>query len=135
MNKFPIFELNTVRLIMAEQTEGVSTYPLPPMKYYKLFTDENVSMGHVPPPPRPPIGEYFVFGCPYHVHDPLIRQLEEQNIPRLYKTGDESCRVEEMKKLNNSILLTFLDLLNILSDSPTSPDRLSRVEHLKVFTN
>ena len=117
---------------MAEQAEGVSTYPLPPMKYYKIYTDDNVSTGHVPAPPRLPTGEYFVFGCPYHIHDPLIRQLEEQNIPRLYKTGDEASRIEEMKKLNTSILITFLDLLHILSNSPTSPDRLARVEHLKV---
>lgn len=117
---------------MAEQPEGVSTYPLPPMKYYKMFSDENLSRGHVPEPPRPPTGEYFVYGNRFHVDDPLIRQLEEQGITRLYKVGDETCRLEEMKKINKSLLLTFLDLLHILSTDPTSPERLARIEHLKV---
>ena len=117
---------------MAEQSEGVSTYPLPPMKYYKIFSDENFARGHVPQPPRPPTGEYFVFGCPYRVDDPLIRNLEEQGIKRLYKVGDETCRLEEMKKINKSLLLTFLDLIHILSTNPTSPERIARIEHLKV---
>ncbi|KAI6652571.1 Mediator of RNA polymerase II transcription subunit 7-like [Oopsacas minuta] len=118
---------------MAEKSEGVSTYPLPPMKYYKIFTDENIARGHVPEAPPLPTGEYLVFGLPYHVNDPLIRPLEDQNITRLYKIGDETTRVEEMKKLNKSILLTFLDLLHILSNNPTSPDRIARIEHLQLL--
>lgn len=31
--------------------QGVSAYPLPPMQYVNLYTDENVKKGRTPQPP------------------------------------------------------------------------------------
>ena len=118
---------------MVDQPEGVSTYPLPPKKYYTVFTDENKSNGRIPKPPKPPEGEYSVFGVFSRIDDPMILPLESQNIKKLYGSDDETSRVEEMKKITKSILITYLDLLHILSNNITSPDRLSRIEHIKVI--
>ena len=37
---------------MAEN-QGVSAFPLPPSKYFNMYTDENVKRGRVPLPPPP----------------------------------------------------------------------------------
>lgn len=37
---------------MSEQ-QGVSSFPLPPMQYISLYTDDHIKRGRVPQPPPP----------------------------------------------------------------------------------
>ena len=57
-----------------------SSLPLPSMKTYGLYTDENVRRGVAPPPPAvPPSGEtYSMFGSAFCMDDPIIQPLEAQ---------------------------------------------------------
>lgn len=32
-------------------SQGVSAFPLPPMQYVNLYTDDNIKKGRTPPPP------------------------------------------------------------------------------------
>lgn len=50
-------------------------------------------------------------------NDVLIRPLETQGIERLYANKDYK---RELKKLNHSILMNYLDLLEILVKAPTA---------------
>lgn len=77
----------------------------------------------------------------------MIRSLEEQNVQRLYPQQYGKCKSAlgswfyltiiilviiivvflldkkaELKKLNRSILICFLELLDILIDNPSSPE-------------
>ncbi len=54
-----------------------------------------------------------MFGVIFHADDAIIRPLESQpGLRRLYPQNYDPKR--ELKKLNHSILLNFLDLLDIL---------------------
>merc|ERR1712063_43692 len=85
---------------MAE-TSQVSSFPLPPMQYVSLFSEENMKRGRTPRPPPPITDAYSMFGSPYHTDDAVIRPLESQNIRRLYPNNYDHRR--ELKKLNHSI--------------------------------
>jgi hypothetical protein len=74
------------------------------------------------------------FGKLIDPNDSLIRSLETQGIQRLYSTGTASSSDEcsakpmintnnhkkELKKLNHSILIAYLDLLDILVKAPNT---------------
>jgi len=62
---------------MAE-TSQVSSFPLPPMQYVTLFSEENLKRGRTPRPPPPITDAYSMFGSPYHTDDAVIRPLESQ---------------------------------------------------------
>ena len=53
-----------------------------------------------------------MFGVGFHADDAIIRPLESQGIRRLYPMAHDPKR--EMKKINHSILVNFLDLLDSL---------------------
>ena len=53
-----------------------------------------------------------MFGVIFHADDAIIRPLESQGLRRLYPQSYDPKR--ELKKLNHSILVNFLDLLDIL---------------------
>lgn len=123
-----------------------STYPSAPMEYVNLFTNENVRQGKVPPPPPIIKDSYISFGKSIDPNDVLIRSLDSQGIQCLYNTAnDESDETStaittttatsattntkkintnnhkrELKKLNHSILIAYLDLLEILVKAPNT---------------
>ncbi|CAM9456511.1 mediator of RNA polymerase II transcription subunit 7 [Lampetra fluviatilis] len=115
---------------MAE-SQQVSSLPLPPMHYAKEYTDEAVRRGVAPRPPPPLRDHYLMFGNPFHCDDVIIRPLESQGIARLYPPDVDHKR--ELKKLNVSILVNFLDLLDVLVRGPSSVRRDEKLEDLKLL--
>ena len=99
-----------------------SAYPLPPMRYISLYTDENISLGRVPEPPKPITeGTYSMFGHQIVIDDAIIRPLESQGFRRLYPREYDHKR--ELKKINASILVNFLDLLDVVVRCPDTNKR------------
>ncbi|XP_051944993.1 mediator of RNA polymerase II transcription subunit 7-like isoform X2 [Xyrauchen texanus] len=113
------------------EPQQVSALPPPPMQYIKEYTDENVRKGLVPKPPPPIRDSYMMFGNHFQCDDLIIRPLESQGIERLHPMQFDHKR--ELKKLNMSILVNFLDLLDILIKSPGSIKREEKLEDLKLI--
>ncbi|XP_019739706.1 mediator of RNA polymerase II transcription subunit 7 [Hippocampus comes] len=113
------------------EPQQVSALPPPPMQYIKEYTDENVSKGFAPKPPPPIRDSYMMFGNQFQCDDLIIRPLESQGIERLHPVQFDHKR--ELKKLNMSILVNFLDLLDILIKSPDSIKREEKLEDLKLL--
>jgi len=107
--------------------------PLPPMQFVDLYTDAAVASGAAPPPPPPILAEpYSMFGAPFSADDAIIQSLEAQGIKRLYSSKDVD-RKKELHKLNQSILTSFLDLLDILIRAPDSAKREEKLEDLNLL--
>ncbi|KAL7863314.1 hypothetical protein SRHO_G00122980 [Serrasalmus rhombeus] len=113
------------------EPQQVSALPLPPMQYIKEYTDENLRKGLAPKPPPPIRDTYLMFGNQFQCDDLIIRPLESQGIERLHPMQFDHKR--ELKKLNMSILVNFLDLLDILIKSPGSIKREEKLEDLKLL--
>eukprot|EP00731_Ephydatia_muelleri_P029355 Em0020g999a len=113
------------------EEQSVSSFPNPPALFYKRYTDENVQSGLAPQPPPPVKGSYHAFGNPFDSQDSIIRSLEEQGLQRLYPQKYD--RKTELKKLNRSILICFLELLDILIENPASPDRNQKIQDISVL--
>ncbi len=118
-----------------------SAFPLPPMGYIELFSDDNIRQNSKILQPPPPIvvkisfyinyliwfclyfkGPYELFGV--HVNgvdhsEPIIRPLAAQQIQRVYVRPDDY--KGELKKLCFAILTNYLDLLQIVSRSTLTP--------------
>ncbi|XP_011297886.1 mediator of RNA polymerase II transcription subunit 7 [Fopius arisanus] len=109
----------------------VSSLPLPPIQYINLYTDENVRRGRAPRPPPPIHDSYSMFGNVFNADDTIIRPLEAQGIKRLYPQHFD--RRRELKKLNHSLLVNFLDLIDLLVQCPDSPRRAEKVEDLSLL--
>ena len=61
-----------------ENITQVSSMPIPPMHYVKMYTDEAVKRGTAPKPP-PAIQEtYSMFGVTINNDDAIIQSLESQ---------------------------------------------------------
>lgn len=103
----------------------VSSLPLPPVQYINLYTDENVRRGRAPRPPPAIHDTYSMFGNVFNADDTIIRPLEAQGIKRLYPQHFD--RRRELKKLNHSLLVNFLDLIDLLVQCPDSPRRAEKV--------
>nr|XP_029716224.1 LOW QUALITY PROTEIN: mediator of RNA polymerase II transcription subunit 7 [Aedes albopictus] len=112
-------------------TIQVSSFPLPPAQYYKLFTDENIRNNRAPKPPAPIQGTYQMFGQQFSTEDNIIRPLEAQGFKRLYPQHFD--RKKELKKLNHSLLVNFLDLIDLLVHNPDSPQRAEKIEDLNLL--
>lgn len=114
------------------EASQVSSLPLPPLQYINLYSDENIRRGRGPRPP-PPIHEstYKMFGNPFNADDTIIRPLESQGFKRLYPQHFD--RKRELRKLNHSLLVNFLDLLDLLVRCPESPRRAEKVEDLSLL--
>ncbi|XP_026468963.1 mediator of RNA polymerase II transcription subunit 7-like [Ctenocephalides felis] len=106
----------------------VSSLPLPPVQYINLYTDENIRRNRAPKPPLPCHDTYSMFGNNFNADDSIIRPLDIQGIKRLYPQHCD--RRRELKKLNHSLLVNFLDLLDLLVLCPESPKRAEKVEDL-----
>ncbi|XP_053572206.1 mediator of RNA polymerase II transcription subunit 7 [Bombina bombina] len=113
------------------EPQQVSALPLPPMQYIKEYTDENMRKGLVLKPPPPIKDSYMMFGNQFQCDDLIIRPLESQGIERLHP--DQFDHKKELRKLNMSILVNFLDLLDILIRSPGSIRREEKLEDLKLL--
>ncbi|KAJ8014918.1 hypothetical protein DPEC_G00020760 [Dallia pectoralis] len=113
------------------EPQQVSALPPPPMQYIKEYTDENIRKGLAPKPPPPIRDTYMMFGNQFQCDDLIIRPLESQGIERLHPMQFDHKR--ELKKLNMSILVNFLDLLDILIKSPGSIKREEKLEDLKLL--
>ncbi|KAI7903083.1 mediator complex, subunit Med7 [Cokeromyces recurvatus] len=123
---------------MMEEQVTRSAWPDPP-NYYKRYTDENLELlnqakktGLFPPqpitslipefqlealePPKPPTDEYTVFDQKWQINDRLPT-LEELGVKQLYPESSID-RVKELKKLNRSLIVQFLDLLDVLVKKP-----------------
>jgi len=112
-------------------SQGVSSFPLPPTQYFSLYTDENVRKGKAPKPPAPIKDAYSMFGVQFRADDEIIRPLEAQGLRRLYPHNYDHKR--ELKKLNYSILVNFLDLLDVLIKSPDSVKRCEKIDDLTLL--
>lgn len=115
---------------MGERTAS-SSLPLPPLQYVNMYSDDNIMRGKAPSPPRPITDAYKMFGAPFHPDDPIIRPLETQGIRRLHPQSYDPKR--ELKKLNHSILVNFLDMLDILVRCPDTPKRIEKKEDLNLL--
>jgi len=109
------------------------SFPLPPSFYYKHYTDDAVKKGVAPPPPKVVTGDYMLFGHTHGVDDHVIQPLESQGIKRLYSTDENFDHIVEMKKLNHSILVNYLELLDVMIDAPHSPERVKKIEEIKIL--
>ncbi|KAM9376268.1 mediator of RNA polymerase II transcription subunit 7 [Pholidichthys leucotaenia] len=113
------------------EPQQVSALPPPPMQYIKEYTDENIRKGLAPKPPPPIRDSYMMFGNQFQCDDLIIRPLESQGIERLHPMQFDHKR--ELKKLNMSILVNFLDLLDILIKSPGCIKREEKLEDIKLL--
>mmetsp|Transcript_821 Transcript_821/g.1763 ORF Transcript_821/g.1763 Transcript_821/m.1763 type:complete len:136 (-) Transcript_821:1224-1631(-) len=93
--------------------EIVSRYPKPPVQFYKGLRREEA-----PAPPRPPThGEHYsMFGSVYTTEDSLP-SLEASQREVLY--SESKPRTEELLRLNELLLMKFLEFLNELCGEST----------------
>lgn len=113
------------------EPQQVSALPPPPVQYIKEYTDDNIRKGLAPKPPPPIRDSYMMFGNQFQCDDLIIRPLESQGIERLHPMQFDHKR--ELKKLNMSILVNFLDLLDILIKNPGSLKREEKLEDIKLL--
>lgn len=106
-------------------------FPDPPSQFVKLYTDENIAKKLAPEPPRPITdGSYSMFG--QHMSDEsIIRPLESQGIRRLYPRDFDNKK--ELKKMNHSILVNFLDLIDILVKCPDTNKREEKCSDINML--
>lgn len=109
---------------MAQQESQVMSLPLPPSQYINLFSEENIRRNRAPRPPPPIPDGYSMFGIQCN-NEEMIRSLESQNIKRLIPLHFD--RRKELKKLNHSLFVNFLDLIDLLIQYPDSPRRSEKV--------
>ncbi|KAH9489036.1 Mediator of RNA polymerase II transcription subunit 7 [Bulinus truncatus] len=116
---------------MSEAQPASSAFPMPPMQYITNYTDENIKRGKAPPPPPPVQDSYTMFGAHFSADEAIIRPLEASGCRRLYPHNYDHKR--ELKKLNHSILVNFLDLLDVLIRAPESPKRAEKLEDINLL--
>lgn len=94
-----------------------------------MYTNENVKCGKAPPPPKILKDTYTSFGRLIDPNEVLIRSLQSQGIQQLYSLSapaTTSAHINtnnykhELKKLNHSILIAYLDLLEVLVKAPNT---------------
>ena len=109
-----------------------SVFPLPPMRYINVLTEENVSNHLCPAPPKPITdGQYSMFGQTIAIDDHIIRSLESQGLRRLYPREYDHRR--ELKKINASILVNFLDILDVLVRCPDTNKREEKCNDIQLL--
>lgn len=102
------------------------------MHYVKLYTDDAVKKGTGPKPPAPVQDTYSMFGVTVNNDDAIIQSLESQGFKRLYSAKDID-RKKELRKLNHSVLVNFLDMIDILIKTPESPKRDEKIEDINLL--
>ncbi|KAH7977839.1 hypothetical protein HPB49_003716 [Dermacentor silvarum] len=69
--------------------------------------------------------------CLSTVREPIIRLLESRGIRRLYPQNYEHRK--ELKKLNHSLLVNFLDMVDVLIRCPDTSKRLVKKEDMSLL--
>ena len=109
-----------------------SAFPDPPHTFVDLYTDEHVAGGLCPEPPEPLAGgSYAMFGVAMTCEDRIIRSLGEQGIRRLYHRNYD--HKKELKKMNHSVLVNFLDLLDVLVKCPDTARREEKCQNISML--
>jgi len=102
------------------------------MRYIQVFSDDNVSSNTCPQPPKPVCeGQYSMFGQTIAMDDHIIRSLESQGLRRLYPREYDHKR--ELKKMNASILVNFLDILDVLVRCPDTNKREDKTHDIQLL--
>ncbi|QLQ80899.1 hypothetical protein HG537_0E02540 [Torulaspora globosa] len=142
---------------MAETNEISSLYP-PPPPYIKFFTQENLeklpeylktktnrddtaeqpecALDFLIPPPLPPTSQYRAFGSVWQLKDQLP-DLKTMGLTQLYNkasgedTNNYQYKIKELHRLLKSLLLNYLELVNILSIDPTQYEQ--KVDHIRTI--
>eukprot|EP01103_Thecamoeba_quadrilineata_P015191 TRINITY_DN4719_c0_g1_i1.p1 TRINITY_DN4719_c0_g1~~TRINITY_DN4719_c0_g1_i1.p1 ORF type:complete len:219 (-),score=40.31 TRINITY_DN4719_c0_g1_i1:8-664(-) len=96
-------------------SEVVCPFPPPPPFYHLYKTDK--PHDHLPPPP-PIEGTYQMFGQFYSTSD-VMPTLKEQGACQLFSETNLN-PILELKKLNRTLLITFLKLLEVLINNPAN---------------
>ncbi|KAJ3297638.1 hypothetical protein HDU79_002812 [Rhizoclosmatium sp. JEL0117] len=114
-------------------------YPPPPPQF-RRFTSAAIAEAsdpflQPPPPLGPGVGAYTVFEDQQRLSD-VAPKLSEMGIEQLF--GDEDApsfdRAAELKLLNHSLLLNFLELQHVLVHRPE--EYLIKIEHIRlIFIN
>ena len=104
-----------------QQPATVLAYPLPPLQYIN-----NIDPNNLPPPP-PPIteGVYHMFGQRISLDDAIIAPLEAHGTKRLFPRTEYDHK-KELKKINGSILVNFIDLIDVLVKCPDTDKRIEK---------
>ncbi|KAJ1968815.1 Mediator of RNA polymerase II transcription subunit 7 [Dimargaris xerosporica] len=106
----------------------------PPPDFYRHFTEANLTrveergrdatllpltgeLGYLVPPAIPSESEFFMFGQRWPLDDTLP-SLKDQKVEQLYP-ADGFSRTNELRKLNNSLIFKYLDLINTLATTPS----------------
>lgn len=107
------------------QPSTVLAYPLPPLQYINSIDPDNL------PQPPPPItdGIYYMFGQKISLDDAIIAPLEAHGTKRLYPRSEYDHK-KELKKINASILVNFLDLVDVLVKCPDTDKRIEKCNDL-----
>lgn len=108
-----------------QQPSTVLAYPLPPLQYINSIDPDNL------PAPPPPItdGIYYMFGQKISLDDAIIAPLEAHGTKRLYPRTEYDHK-KELKKINASILVNFLDLVDVLVKCPDTDKRIEKCNDL-----
>lgn len=108
-----------------QQPSTVLAYPLPPLQYINTIEPDNL------PAPPPPIteGVYHMFGQKISLDDAIIAPLEAHGTKRLYPRSEYDHK-KELKKINASILVNFLDLVDVLVKCPDTDKRIEKCNDL-----
>lgn len=107
------------------QPSTVPTYPLPPFQYINTIDPDNL-----PSPPAPITeGVYYMFGQKISLDDAIIAPLEVHGTKRLYPRTEYDHK-KELKKINASILVNFLDLIDVLVKCPDTDKRIEKCNDL-----
>jgi len=109
-----------------------SSFPLPPMQYVINYESNDKSTHPRPPQPLNQPDGFTMFGqkvTPVEKIDEIIPTLASQNINQVFNdgfTGEERTKdtMKEMKSINLSLVLKYLDLLEILIKNPDSQDKI-----------
>uniref|UniRef100_A0A0N5BWC1 Mediator of RNA polymerase II transcription subunit 7 n=1 Tax=Strongyloides papillosus TaxID=174720 RepID=A0A0N5BWC1_STREA len=110
-------------------TINVSPFPFPP-EYAQEYTTENIKSGRFRyPPPIPK--KYKLFGIEYDRDNDKEPSLLDLKIPQLYNSKEDIKK--ELKKLNMSMIAAYLDLLDVLIRCPSDPERIQRIEQLRLL--
>lgn len=129
---------------MSDET-AAALYP-PPPPFYRFFSSENVNqykdllragktdeeisqvkdIRFLVPPQKPEGDTYRSFGDLWWFKDKVVG-LKESGVTQLYEDGDEDNeenllsprRIQQLKKLTQSLLLNYLELVGILAYNPS----------------